>query len=364
MKLCFLAGANSIHSKKWVQYFADKGHEVHWISLTPNECGGSENLKFYQIKRIPFLPVDFLFCLIQVRKLIKKINPDILHAHYAKLNGAIAALTGFHPFVLTAWGSDVLIAPKSRIKRPFIKLSVRKADLLTCDAEHAKKAMIKLGAEASKIHIIRFGIDTKKFSLGKTDEEIKNKLGISDSIVISLRNLEPVYDVETLIRSIPLVIKEIPETKFVIAGRGVQEEYLKKLAKNLGILEAVEFIGFIQNEKLPDYLRTADIYVSTSLADAGIAASTAEAMACGTPVVITDSGENRNWVKDNENGFVVPVKSPDILAEKIIYLLRNKEVGKRFGELGREIIEKENDYYDEMEKMENIYKDIINKKLN
>jgi glycosyltransferase involved in cell wall biosynthesis len=355
MKLCFLAGANSIHSKKWVQYFADKGHEVHWISLTPNECGSSENLKFYQMKRIPFLPADFLFCLIQVRMLIKKINPDILHAHYAKLNGAVAALTGFHPFVLTAWGSDVLIAPKSIIKRPFIKISVRKADLLTCDAEHVKEAMIKLGAEASKIHIIRFGIDTKRFSPGKTDEEIKNKLGASNAIVISLRSLEPVYDVETLIKSIPLIIKEIPETKFIIAGRGVQEEYLKELAKNLGVSKNIRFVGFLQNEEILKYLQISDVYVSTALSDAGLASSTAEAMACQLPVIITDSGENRKWIRSGENGFIVPVKNPQMLAEKIIYLLRNKDAREKFGNAGRKIIEKRDDYYREMEKMEGLY---------
>jgi len=295
--------------------------------------------------------VDLFFKIFQVRKLIREINPDILHAHYAKLNGTLAALSGFHPFVLTAWGSDVLIAPKFLTRRPFIKLSLSKADLITCDAEHVKEAMIKLGA-SSEIHLIRFGIDTEKFS--------PNRLAINDfPVVISLRSLEPVYDVETLIRAIPLVAREFPHAKFIIVGKGSQEDYLKKLAKNLGIFDNVKFVGFLSNEEILKYLRLSDIYVSTALSDAGIASSTAEAMACQLPVVITDSGENKKWIKDSENGFIVPVKNSKILAEKIIYLIENKNVREKFGQLGRKVIQEKNDYYREMEKMENLYKSLI-----
>ncbi len=98
-----------------------------------------------------------------------------------------------------------------------------------------------------------------------------------------------------------------------------------------------------------------DVYVSTSLSDAGLAASTAEAMACGLPVVITDFGDNRKWIEDGESGFIVPLKDPKALAEKIIYLLKNKDIRREFGMRNRKIIEEKNNYYREMEKMENSY---------
>ena len=154
MKLCFIAGADSIHSQKWIKYFADKEHEVHWISLTPNEMGDIKNAKLYQLKECSNKALDVLFNLRKVRKLVKKIKPDILHAHYAGVNGVLAAFSEFHPFILTAWGSDVLINAKSGIMRPLIKFVLRKADLITCDAEHMRKAMIELGVDPSKIRII------------------------------------------------------------------------------------------------------------------------------------------------------------------------------------------------------------------
>lgn len=359
MKLCFLAGADSIHSVKWVKYFADRGHEVHWISLTPATEGKVENAKFYPATGLSagkVCPLNLLLNLIYIRRLIARIKPDVFHAHYAGVNGVIGALSSFHPFVLTAWGSDVLIAAKSKIKGPLVKYALNQADVITCDADHMRDAMIRLGVNTEKINIIYFGVDTQKFRLGASSEALRSRLGIADSpAIISLRSLEPLYDVETLINAIPQVLTKVPEAKFIIAGRGSQEENLKGLTKSLGVSDSTRFIGWIANNELPQYLTSADIYVSTSLSDAGLAASTAEAMACGLPVIITDSGENRKWVSDDESGFIVSVKDAKILAEKISFLLKSGEKRAQFGGEGRKIIEERNNYYIEMEKMEKIY---------
>ena len=360
MRICFLATADSIHSKKWIEFFTKRGHEIHWITLTPNYFGEIKNVKIYFFKKYPGKALDIALNVIPIRRLIKKINPDILHAHYAGVNGVLAALSGFHPFVLTAWGSDILITVKSKIVKPLIKFALNKADLITCDAGHMEEAIIKLGADAAKIKIINFGINVEKFSPHAKDENLIKELKIQDSsVIISLRNFEPIYNIETLIRAIPIVVKELPKAKFIIAGKGQEEERLKNLVKNLKIEENVRFIGFIRNDDLPRYLRTADIYVSTSLSDAGIAASTAEAMACGLPVVITTTGENEKWVKDGEGGCLIPIKNPGTLAQKLIYLMKNENLRKEAGLINRKTIEEKNNYYEEMGKMEKIYKYLI-----
>jgi len=362
MKICYLANAQSIHTQKWIKFFADKGHEIHLISF---EKGHIENVKVHNLKQ-PFAPrFRSLPRARIIKRLIERINPEILHAHYLFGYGFYGALCGFKPFIVTAWGSDVLFLPsegliKQFIKRYMLKYVIGKADLITCDAKYVKEAMIWLGAASEKISLICFGVDTRRFSPGEKSEKLRVELGIYNSpVVISLRNLEPIYDVESLIKSVPLVLKEIPESKFLIAGKGSEEKRLMELAKSLGVSGNVKFIGFIQNEQIPQYLNTVDIYVSTSLSDAGIAASTAEAMACGLPVIVTDVADNKNWVEDGLNGFVVPVKDPKSLAEKIIYLLKNEDIRKEFGKINRKIIEERNNYYKEMEKMEDVYKELI-----
>jgi glycosyltransferase involved in cell wall biosynthesis len=312
------------------------------------------NLKFHSRLAYPLRSLD-------VKRVVREMVPDILHAHYVSHYGVYAALTGFRPLVLTAWGSDVLIEPKkSMIKRYFVKYALKKADVITCDAEHMKEAIKNLGADPERIRLINFGIDTRKFRPGHRSKELRTKLGLNCSpTVISLRKLDPLWDVESLIRALPLVLKEVPETKFVVAGRGSDEKRLKNLSESLNVSDSVKFIGFISNDELPRYLTAIDVYVSTSLSDAGIAASTAEAMACGLPVIVTDVADNRWWVKDGENGFVVPIKDPISLAQRIIYLLKNVDLRKRFGKANRKIIEEKNDYYREMAKMEDIYQELV-----
>lgn len=349
MKICFLAGANSVHSYKWVKYFAEKGHEVHWISFAENSQPEIKEAKFYQIKKT--FPLNFF----ELRKVIRKIKPEIFHAHYAGVNGFLAALTGFKPFVLTAWGSDVLLAGKSFLKRFFVKYALKKADLITCDAEHMKEAIEKMGVKKTKIKIIYFGVDVENFFPVQASQGQRGK-------IISLRSLEPVYDIETLIRAVPLVLKEIPQAKVVIAGKGSEEDKLKKLAQVLGVEKSVEFVGLISQSSLPNILRESSVYVSTSLSDAGIASSTAEAMACGLPVIITDFGDNKKWVKNGESGFLMPLKDYKFLAERIIYLLKNPYEMLRLGNNARKVIKEENNYYKEMEKMEKLYKSFKNKR--
>jgi len=328
----------------------------------PNDLKINPNIAIHRI----FFPPHYIArygSLLEITKLISKIQPEIIHAHYISHFGILAGLyswlSGFKPIVITTWGSDILVDAKG-LKKRLIRYALKKADCITCDAEHMVKALIELGADPQKIKLIYFGTDTIKFSPEQRSEKLRGELGILDSpAIISLRNLEPIYDVGSLIKAIPLVLGEVPEAKFIIAGRGSQEAELKRLAKSLGVSGSIRFVDWIPNDELPKCLASADIYVSTSLSDAGLAASTAEAMACGLPVVITDFGDNRKWVEDGVNGFIVPLKDPKALAETIIYLLKHEDIRKEFGMRNRRIIEERNNYYKEMEKMENIYIELI-----
>jgi len=365
-KICFAADAADIHTQKWAKYFADREYEVHLISFTsPSENLENINLhllrKFGAKTKILKYIINPLYALKQAKKLVKKIKPDVIHGHSVIGHTIIMALTGFHPFVASAWGSDVLIYPReSKIVRYAVLFTLRRADIITSDGENTKEAIIKMGIEGEKIKTILHGVDTRKFSPSPKDENLTQKLETSGlPTVISTRRLRPICDVETLVKAVPLVLKQIPEAKFIIAGEGEQKEYLIALAKSLNVLHATRFVGWTPNDKLPKYLSSSDVYVSTSLSDSGLSAATAEAMACGLAVVITESGDNRRWVKDGENGFIIPLKEPKTLAEKIIYLLRNEDVKMEFGRRSREIIKERNDYYKEMEKMENIYKEMI-----
>ncbi len=372
MRICYIAplASGPEHTQRWLRYFVDTGHEVHVISSEEQvSTTGIENIKVWRLKRfgprariINYL-VNSLPLLIQFKRIIKRINPDVVHAH-SIADVSLLGTFSRRPFAVTPWGSEILISPQeSMVSRWLVKYILKRADLITCDAEHIQKPLIKLGADPQKIRLIYFGVETRKFRPEPRDRKLGEELGIVDSpTVASFRRLDLVCDVKSLITAIPLVLREAPRAKFIIAGKGTEEMNLKELAKSLGVADSVIFLGWIPNEELPRYLALVDVYVSTALSDAGIAASTAEAMACGLPVIITDFGDNGKWVEDGVNGFLVPLKAPpEVLAAKIIYLLKDEETRKRFGKINREIITERNNWEKEMGKMANLYRELTEK---
>lgn len=364
MKICFLADAKATHIKRWSEYFANKGHEVHLLTLNPDVLLNYTNVILHLIrkkpKRAPTLIsrlTNLLPFVIRIKRLINEIKPDILHAHSVGGYGWLGILTGFHPLLITPWGNDVLIdIEKSKIERFLTKIALQRADLVHCDGENIREVLVKLGVAPEKIEYICFGVDTIKFSPQLRDEALRNRLFSPDvKIVISTRFLTQVHDVGTLIKAIPTVKKEVPEARFIIIGDGPESEYLIGLCKSLDIIDIVKFTGRILESDLPAYMASADVYVSTSLSESGLAASTAEAMACGLAVINTDTGDIGKWIKNGEGGFIIPVRDPIALAQRAIYLLRNEEARKKFGEVSRSVIEERNNYFKEMAKMEEIY---------
>jgi glycosyltransferase involved in cell wall biosynthesis len=353
MRICYLAAADSIHSARWITFFRDHGHEVRWISLVPRTDAVRDIIPIVEITAPGFKPVRMARAVHAARRLLRAWRPDVLHAHYAGAYGIVAALSGFHPYVLTPWGSDVLIAARSPLVRPFVRLALRRADLITVDAQHMADAVAGFGVPRERVHLVYFGTDTEMFRPDARSEGVRRQIGAP--LVISLRSFEPVYDVATLIRSVAAVVRAVPAARFLLIGRGTQEAALKDLSNSLGVSDHVVFLGHVPARQLPQYLASSDVYVSTALSDAGLAASTAEAMACGLPVIVTDSGENRLWVRDGENGYVVPTTSPEILAERIVDLLRRPDVRAEWGQANRQVIVERNNYAREMRRMEEIY---------
>tara|TARA_Y100000766_G_C18442570_1_gene382071 strand:- start:32 stop:568 length:537 start_codon:yes stop_codon:yes gene_type:complete len=175
-----------------------------------------------------------------------------------------------------------------------------------------------------------------------------------------MRNFSPVYDLETLIRAAALVISQRPSVHFYLCGSGEQEPMLKLLVAQLQIEKNMHFLGFVSAGDLPDLLNSMDAYVSTSKSDAGIASSTAEAMSCGLPSVISDVYDNKDWIKDGANGFLFETGDEEQLAAKIDRVVRmSKQDKKALGSAAREKIVIENDFFREMEKMEKLLEQLV-----
>ncbi len=368
MRLCFIADGGSIHTQRWVNYFAAREHEVHLISsrFTEGYEGFDSRIRMHQLAS--FLPklwkvsryLNGIVWSFQVRALIIRIKPDIVNAHYVGVPAYLAAASGFHPLVLTAWGSDILIDPKRNpIYRFFTRIALRKADYIICVSSVLKEEVARLASIEDKIRVIPMGVDAQKFGPKAKNKVLLESLHVADSpVVISIRNLKPVYNVETLIRAIPMILQEIPKAKFIIGGEGQQRSFLESTARALGVSDSVRFVGWIPHGELPKYLISSDVYVSTSLSDS-LGVSNLEAMACGLPVVVGDLPAIREWTVDGDDGFIFPVKDHQALAKAVVRLLKDENLRRKVGEAARKVVTERAEYREQMAKVEAVYRESI-----
>jgi glycosyltransferase involved in cell wall biosynthesis len=277
-------------------------------------------------KKIPYLRMSFYYTsgfFLSIYALFRN-RCNIIHTHWAIPTGLIGAwISGFlrRPTVVTIHGSDLRMAlEKPGFVRKVFAYVCKNASQINCVSEVQKKELGQLGIPKGKISTIPMGIDEEFLERG---ENRGRGLKKGPFTIVSNRNLLPIYNVSLLIRAIPIVLREEPETKFIIAGDGAEKETLEKEVKNLNIYSSVMFVGRIPHEEMPDLLSRSDIYVSTSLYD-GASVSLLEAMGSGAFPIVTDIPPNREWIVPGENGFLVPVDEEKLLAMKIIDAIRDR----------------------------------------
>lgn len=366
MRLCIICSIVkwAVNPRRWVEYYVERGYDVHVIGHGEIDIPGATMHHLTTISKINFITGP-----IQTRRIIKRIKPDIVHAYGITPFGYYGALSGFHPFIASAWGSDVAEFPeKSRILNCIVKYALKKADFVHTGDMTGKKRLMELGCEERKIFIQPSGIDTKRFSPKARSKSLRKKLGIDDKYSVFLgRRLEPPYSVDVFIKAIPKVLDSIDNVMFLVGGTGPLESEIKKLANDLGVSEHVIFIGGIPNEKMHEYLASVDVYVETRRAPekpgGGIGAMTMEAMACGTPLILTEKPylvtyanglANEPWFR----GVVYEPLDSEGLAEKIIYLLKNDELRKKLSEETRKIAIEIGDLSKNIDKWGKIYKSL------
>jgi glycosyltransferase involved in cell wall biosynthesis len=372
MKILFIAFLASIHSKRWIEFFSRRedtevrvlcfGRQAFPIERAVVHAMGEEASSRRTLTGL----LSRIRLSGQRRALLKRVarefQPDLVHIHWLCPPALRAALRFRVPIVATPWGSDVLIETnKSFLQRRAVKRTLKAARCITCDAVHLKERIIALGAAAEKIHLIYFGTNCEEYTPANRDPGLASELGWgkSDLIVISLRALNPIYDVETLIRAIPLVAQKVPRARFVIVGGGEQKEYLTSLSAELGVSPLIRFTGRLSDEDMRRYVASADVYVSTSTSDAGLAASTAEAMASGVPAAITDFGNNAEWLEQESAGRLFPLRDHAALAERLSELLADEKLRQQMGKAGRRIILEKNSYHREMDRMRELYRSLL-----
>jgi len=362
MRLYILSDTAAPHTRRWARWFAKRGHEVHVVSFNPDALPSYEPAIVHSIWKsggrnaLPQRVLKVPVIIARLRGLIREFPPDLVHAHSAGGYAWAAMLCGFRPYVVTPWGTDLLVDVKrSGMNRWLTGHALRRAALVTTDGFHFVDILRSFGVPTERTLVHTFGTDVHHFSSGPGEGE-RLALDVGDGpLVISTRTLNPVHDVETFIRAIPAIHRAFPSARFVVVGDGIDRLRLEDLAAKLGVSDVTRFTGMVDEERMRRVLRASNIYVSTSIMDAGLAGSTAEAMATSLPVIQTDNSDNAYWTPDGEGGLLIPNSDPAVLAEATIRLLQDPGKAHRMGMRNREVIVKKNNVDIELAKIEAAY---------
>lgn len=361
MKILLLADMFSEHTEKWALGLANRGVTIGLFSF---------NKASYEWYRHPNITVFFepdhkinaestltklayIKHVTILKKIIRHFQPDVLHAHYATSYGLVGALSGFHPFVISAWGTDVMKFPeKNFAAKAILSFNFKKADLLCATSYTIKEYIARITDKA--VTVIPFGIDVATFSPQKTESLFPD----GSFVIGSIKLLEPLYNINILVRAFARLQEKYPALRLLIVGQGTAEKQLKELSAGLGISEKVVFTGRIPFQQISKYYNMLHVLVNISEYES-FGVSVIEAMACGKPVVVTNVGGLKEIVKDDSLGLKVEVGSMEQTAEAIEKLMLDKALYAGISDNVRRYVTETYNWHGNLDQMIDAYERLI-----
>ncbi len=389
LRICVAGNLDGIHTRNWVRYFVDRGHEVHGVTYyapaRPPEgvvvhalrsgAHGADALRSFGEGRARSgarpgparllgraLPptAQRLVQLLRWRRagaqrVLQAIAPDVLHAHYLVEHAFYATSAAFAPYVVSAWGSDVLVdAARSPASRAVARFAASRASLVTANNRHlAREIVLKLGKERAWVQHIVLGV-SRSF-LDRGGPSVNEGMADGQPTVISTRSLDgPLYNVDVVLRAMALARERIPNARLVVAGEGRLRPRLERLAAELRLGEGVQFAGALDEAAFHTALIDADVFVSVPSSDA-TSVALLQAMGVGCFPIVSDLPSQQELVEDGVNGLRVRGRDVDALADVIVRALEDGELRRAAVGRNRRFVEEYGVLETNMAKMEAWY---------
>lgn len=309
--------------------------------------------------RFNFYPFNQFRSLFEVNRYIRKNPPDIVHAFFfwPIMYGRLLKKLGKIRFLVENredqgfnWGKH---------EYTLLRLSRSIPDRVICVSEAVKQVVIRRERiEEDRVAVIRNGVELIQGKTGDK-ETTRRELGFNDEnlIVGMVANFNrPVKGVSYFIEAMPSIIKAVPDVRFLILGRGDQEQELLEKTRVLGIEAFVVFGGF--RKDINRFYEIIDISVLTSLSE-GLSITLLESMSHGLPVVATNVGGNSELVMDGQTGYLVPPKDTTSIADRIVQLLFDSDLRREMGYEGRQRIEQYFQIQNVADRYLEVYKDLL-----
>ncbi len=358
MRICFISMGTFTHIGPYLDYFKRVGHEVHFIAMSP---GPPRDVPTYNVglgRRYSEAEGKWKYpiSMLRARRLIQKLKPDIVHAHYATSCGLTALMCGFHPAVVTVHGSDLTTGIKSRIWRPLLRRIFAFADCVNTVSKDLENMAVSLGTDPGKVETLTLGIDTDKFIPTDRPEIIPSR----PIRLVCTRRLESVLDHPTIINALARLREKGIEFQMTFVGDGSLMNTLKRQAENVELNGCVRFIGQVPNNNLPEIIRRHDVYLSASLWD-GTSLSLLEAMATGLFPIVSEIKANRALLRHNVDGLLFKVGDAQDLAKCIMQFVEHPQLAASAARRNRLKVIKSANRNNNMKRLERIFEGLIEK---
>jgi len=380
LKLCFIANSNNIHTKRWLQFFIAQGHQVFCLSDKEGEIPGAQvfllpNRDSLLAEKKKAKKKDVIQARAKrIQELAADIQPDIIHAHYLYLRGWSAALADVRPLIISLWGSDIQLE-KVYYRNAFHlfrdqllnQLALTQADLITGMSPNLARLAQKAVGQHVPVEVVPLGANLEQFQSNIEPEKMdafRVSLQIpSDSfIILSPRIMVPLYNIETIIDSIPKVLQELPNTVFIlkdtVSDTDERRNYvsvLRQQVERLGVADAVRWVSELPYESLPVLYTLADVIVSIPTSD-GMPVTLFEAMACGTPVIVGDLVTYDSVIDHGKTGLRIPLKDSNALSCAILKILKNPQLSEQLVQAAYGIVKEFGNYQYHLQRMEGYYR--------
>ncbi len=274
-------------------------------------------------------------CLTRLFRLLKDERPDVLHTHLPRADLAGAVIHLLYPSIPWACSVHSIYDTNwsGKWSLPLFDLVWGRADLVVAISQAVKDWLIQERRISSeRIEVIYYGIEPNPFAA--INQDLRKSWNLRDRFVIgSIGRLEPLKGFQTLIRAMSALLQEVPNTSLVIAGHDPwgYGKVLNSLIDELQLSHHVRLVGF-QND-IPSFLQSIDVFAFASISE-GFGQVVIEAMAAAKPVVVSKIPPLTEIVMDGESGLLASYNSPKAFAEKVLWLLKNREEAQRIGERG------------------------------
>lgn len=341
----------TIHISLNKQYMEKLGHEVFVFTFGHDDYQDTET-NIIRSQGLPLTDTGF-FLNIRLKTSIQKLmqTMDVIHAHHPFISGKLAVryckprgipivFTNHTRYDLYAQAYFPLIPDVigETFLQAYLPSFFKSCDLVIAPSGSIKE-IIKRYANGSQIEVVPNGVDLSPFS-SDVESYSRSQLGFNDRdiILVYTGRLGPEKNIPFLLRAFAGAAKAYDNVGLLILGDGSERENLEDRVQHMGISSRVKFVGMVPHDELPNYLATADAFVTASVTEVH-PLTVIEAMASGLPVLGIESPGVGDIVENNVNGMLSPEEDIAVFTAKMVKMVTEHEMRNRMSKEARKTAE-------------------------